>query len=269
MRIALVGPGRAGTALAIAMQRAGHDIVAVAGRDPQRTAAVADRFDAAPLTVGDPIPAVDLVIIAVRDGAIGDVARAIGDAVEEAGAVVHVSGATPVGVLEPIAASGTPTGSFHPLQTLPGPDAGSERLEGAWIAVTADEPLRSRLHELAESIGSRPFDLADDRKALYHAAASAAANFPVAALGIANDLFDAAGVPFAAAQPLVEAAVANAFEQGPQQALTGPVARGDRDTVAAQLRAVADAGRWPDAFRDFVAATADFAGTTDELELGS
>ncbi len=116
-------------------------------------------------------------------------------------------------------------------------------------------------------MGGRPFDLDDEQKVVYHAAAAAAANFPVAALAVASDLFDAAGVPFEAAKPLVEAIVANAFDLGPRAALTGPVARGDAETVAAQLAAVA-AHRpgWEQAFRWFVSATADVAGTTDQLE---
>ena len=89
---------------------------------------------------------------------------------------------------------------------------------------------------------------------------------PIAALAVANDLFDAAGVPFEAAKPLVEAIVANAFDLGPEAALTGPVARGDGETVAAQLAAVAaHRPEWEQAFRWFVSATADVAGTTDQL----
>lgn len=267
MRITLVGPGRAGSALALAMQRAGHDIVAVVARDPERSAVAAERFDASTLGIGDPIPPTDLVLIAVRDAAITEVAQTLAPVVGEAGGVVHVSGATPVGALDIIAAGGTPTGSFHPLQTFPGGEEGEQRLDGVWIAVTASPPLRETLHQLATSIGGRPFDLDDGQKATYHAAAAAAANFPLAALTVANDLFVAAGVPFDAARPLVEAVVANAFEHGPASSLTGPVARGDTATVAAQLAAVARATpEWERAYRSFVAATADVAGTADQFQ---
>ena len=267
MRITLVGPGRAGSALAIAMQRAGHDIVAVAARNPEQAAFVAKRLDTSALAIGDLIPITDLVLIAVRDGAIADVAGTLAAVVGDAGGVVHVSGATPVGALDPISNEGTPTGSFHPLQTLPDAEVGAQRLDGAWIAVTASPPLRETLHELAESIGGQPFDLADEQKATYHAAAAAAANFPLAALTVANDLFVAAGVPFDAAGPLVEAVVANAFEHGPASSLTGPVARGDTDTVAAQLAAVArSTPEWERAYRSFISATADVAGTAEQFE---
>lgn len=267
MRIALVGPGRAGTALALALHRAGHDIVAVAGRSPERTARAAARFDAEPMSIGEPLPPTDLVLIAVRDDAIAMVAAELAPVIGDTAGVVHVSGATPIAALGAIAESGTPTGSFHPLQTLPSPEAGADQLEGAWFAVTAQPPLRETLHELASSIGGTAFDLEDGHKAVYHAAAAAAANFPLAALVVSSDLFAAAGVPFDAARPLVEAIVANAFAEGPAQSLTGPVARGDVNTVAAQLGAVAEhTPQWEDAFRAFVTATADVAGTAEDFE---
>ena len=169
-------------------------------------------------------------------------------------------------MLQPLAATGAATGSFHPLQTLPTPEAGADRLAGSWVAVTASEPLTDKLHAFAESLGTHPFDLADEAKPLYHAGAAAAANFPLAALTMAADLFTAAGVPVAAARPLVEAAVANAFEMGPRAALTGPVVRGDAATVSAQLDAVAAATpEWLDGFSAQVALLARIAGRGDEF----
>ncbi|GMQ85429.1 MAG: hypothetical protein BMS9Abin07_0995 [Acidimicrobiia bacterium] len=267
MRIAVVGPGRAGTALAIAAHRAGHDIVAVLGRTQEHAQAGAGRFGAVAQRVGDPVPPVDLLLIAVGDDSIGHVAESLAPTVGDVSGAVHLSGATSVEVLAPIAAAGVTTGAFHPLQTLPNPEAGAARLGGAWFAVTADSPLRESLHELAASIGGLPFDLDDAHKPAYHAAAAASANFPLAALTVARDLFDAAGVPFAAARPLVEAIIANAFDQGPAESLTGPIARGDVATVATQLAAVAEeTPEWQATFRCFLTATALVAGTTDQFE---
>jgi predicted short-subunit dehydrogenase-like oxidoreductase (DUF2520 family) len=121
--------------------------------------------------------------------------------------------------------------------------------------------------QLAQSIGCHPFALADERKALYHAAASAAANYPVAALAMARRLFEAAGVGFGVAEPLIRAAVDNALRLGPEEALTGPVARGDAVTVRAQVEAVG-AGA-PELAEDFAAlarATARLAGTAADIE---
>ena len=119
---------------------------------------------------------------------------------------------------------------------------GARALDGAWVGITTDDSgLREALVELAGSLGSHPFELQDSQKALYHAAAAAASNFVIAALTMAHDLFEAAGVDFEAAHPLVDAVVANAFELGPRAALTGPVARGDVHTVEMQLDAILEA----------------------------
>ncbi len=236
MRIVLVGPGRAGMSLGLAVRRAGHDVVGVLARRADDAGAAAAKLDAPALDWDEELPGCDLLIVAVRDDAIEEVAARLAPAAAAAGAAVHLSGLASVARLAPL---GTRLASFHPLQTLPTPEAGAARLAGAWVAVTAtDDELRDRLNRLAASIGARPFDLDDAAKPLYHAAAAAAANYPLGALAMAEALFAAAGVPFAAAQPLVEAIVANAFELGPSGALTGPIARGDVGTVAAQLAAV-------------------------------
>ncbi len=257
MRIALVGPGRAGQSIAIAANGAGHDVAAVAARDIEQASIVARRFDAVPLSIGEPVPPVDLVVIAVTDDAIEAVAGEIAPVARNAAAsAIHLSGATPVSALSAFGDHGVAIGSFHPLQTMPTPELGARRLAGAWVAVTADEPLRSTLYDLAGTIGLHAFDLRDDDRTAYHAAASAAANFPIAALAIAERLFEAKNVPFDAARPLVEAIVANAFESGAETSLTGPIARGDTATVEAQIEAVRETA--PDlveAFESMVAAT--------------
>ncbi len=268
MKIVLVGPGRAGSAVALAAVAAGHEIVAVAARNARAARTAADHLAAgAALDIGEGLPQTDLVVVAVKDDAIDIVAAAVAGSVTNAAAAVHLSGAASVSTLAPLAAVGLETGAFHPLQTLPTPEAGAERLTGAWIAVTAEEPLRGLLHDFAGSLGARPFDLADDLRVVYHAAAAAASNFPLVALTMASDLFRVAGVPFGAARPLVEAVVANAFELGPREALTGPVARADVGTVVRQLEAVVSAApEWAETFRTLVRETAAVAGTAGDFE---
>ena len=266
MRIAIVGPGRAGTALAIAARRALHDVVAIVARRERMAVRAADRLGAVGLPIGADLPECDLVVVAVRDDAIADVASALVPSVREVRFAAHLSGAVSVEALAPLVAAGVQIGSFHPLQTLPNPEAGARQLAGAWFAVTATEPMRGELCEFARSLGATPFDLANDVKILYHAAAAAAANFPIAALAMSNDLFERAGVPWRAARPLVEAIVANAFELGPREALTGPIARGDTRTVERQVAAIAaEAPEWLDAFQALVAVTAEVAGRKGEF----
>ncbi len=267
MRILLVGPGRAGMSLAMAAVAAGHDVVAIVGRTVESAERGAAMVDSVPLTMGDELPDAELLLIAVRDGAIAAVATGLAGHVTGIEAAVHVSGLTPVTVLGQLRDAGLHVGSFHPLQTLPTPEAGAARLAGAFIAVTAEPPLRQQLEALAIDLGATPFHLEDGAKPLYHAAAAAAANFPLAALAMAADMFAEAGVPWVAARPLVEAVVANAFDLGPRAALTGPVARGDTETVAAQLRAVeAATPQWLMPFARFVDALATLTGRATEFE---
>ncbi len=268
LAIVVVGPGRAGLALALAARNAGHRIAAVVGREAGHAEGAAATLGTTALVAGeDPLPAADLLVIATRDGAVADVARGIAPTASAVTAAVHLSGLLPVSTLEPLASVGLAIGAFHPLQTLPTPAAGAARMEGAWIGVTARGDLHNRLHILTESMGAYPFDIEDAAKPLYHAAAAAAANLPLAALTMAHDLFEAAGVPFDAARPLVEAVVANAFAIGPRPALTGPVARGDVATVSAQLDAVADAApQWLPAFAQGVMQLAAVAGTAHDFE---
>jgi predicted short-subunit dehydrogenase-like oxidoreductase (DUF2520 family) len=234
MRILIIGPGRAGGALALAASDGGQEICGLVAHSPMRW------------KLGFPVvsgswPQVDLVVIATRDGEIADAAREVG-AHHQPADVVHLSGAIGLSVLSGLAAAGWETGSFHPLQTLPDPYIGARALAGAWVGVTASGSLRARLGELASALRMHDFDLADDARTIYHAGAVAASNFLLAALDLAQQFFVKANVPFAAAEPLVSAVVSNAFALGPRPSLTGPIARQDWDTVRLQRAAAVELG---------------------------
>ncbi len=269
MRLTLVGPGRAGSALFAALTAAGHEIGDIVARRADAAADLAEQLGSgSPLGLGEQMSPADVVVIAVRDEAIAEVAALLAPVFPVPAAAVHLSGLTGLDALDPLAEAGAAIGSFHPLQTLPAADAGASALAGAAVAVTTrDDDLRRRLHDLAASIGADPFDLEATQKPLYHAAASAASNLPVAVLAMAADLFEAAGVPFEAARPLVEASISNVLDMGPRVALTGPVARGDVETVRAQLEAVsATAPEWLATYRQLVAALAALSGRSGEFE---
>jgi predicted short-subunit dehydrogenase-like oxidoreductase (DUF2520 family) len=184
--------------------------------------AVAARLDAAGL-LADARPA-DLVLLCVPDAAIAGVAASI----PIGPWVAHVSGATPLAHLAPH----DRCFSLHPLQTFT-TARGPEQLDGAWAAVTAgSEEARSVARRLAEVLQLRPFDLDDDRRAIYHAGASIASNFLVTLYRSAARCVTAAGVPAEALVPLMQRTIDNGF------ALTGPIARGDRATVDAHLAAL-------------------------------
>ncbi len=260
MDLLIVAPGRAGGALALAAAAAGHRITALVSRSPLRPE-LADRFPE--FSFDTRLPGADMMVVAAPDRAIAEVAVRLAAIDLEVLAAVHLSGFTPLTALSALEERGLQVGSFHPLQSLPTPEDGARALAGSWAAVTASPTLRLHLYDLATSLGMHAFDLADPAKPSYHAAASAASNFVVTALAVAADLFSAAQVPLAAARPLTDQVVANAFGLGPGAALTGPIARGDWETVAGQLAAAsAVAPDLGECFLALAAATARVAGTS-------
>ena len=169
-------------------------------------------------------PGAELVLLCVPDEAIGEVAREV----PVGPWVGHVSGATPLAALAPHVRRF----SMHPLQTF-SRARGPEQLEGAWAAVTAeDEEAEERGFWLARTLGLEPFALADDARPLYHAGAAIASNYLVTLHRVAADLFRAAGAPEEALVPLMRRTIDNGFE------LTGPIERGDWETVEAHRRAI-------------------------------
>jgi predicted short-subunit dehydrogenase-like oxidoreductase (DUF2520 family) len=165
-----------------------------------------------------------LVLMCVPDDVIAEVAAAI----ESGPWVGHVSGATPLAALEPHRRRF----SLHPLQTFTRA-RGPEQLDGAWGAITAEsDEARTVGFWLAETLGLRPFELADDARPLYHAGAAIASNYLVTLHAVASDLFRAAGAPPEALVPLMQRTIENDFE------LTGPIERGDWETVEAHRRAI-------------------------------
>lgn len=233
LRFALVGPGRAGTAVATALVQAGWRLAAVAGRAPDApsTVGLAARLGARPVALAEVGRGVAVVVVATPDAVVASTGRALAHSVEPGALVVHLAGSLGAEAFDGLRAlrPDVRTAAVHPLQTLPGRPEDAQRLRGAWFAVEGD-PGADRL---VAALGGRSFRVSD--RALYHAAAVVASNHLVALLGQVERLAAAAGGPFEAFAPLVEATVANVWERGPAAALTGPVARGDARTVARHL----------------------------------
>jgi predicted short-subunit dehydrogenase-like oxidoreductase (DUF2520 family) len=217
----VVGPGRMGSALAAALRATGLDVTGPLGR-------------------GEPCPVqADCVLLCVPDAEIANAARAIAP-----GPLVgHVSGATTLAAL-----GGHEAFSLHPLMTVPAAFAGA----GAAVAGSTPRALETA-RALAAALGMQPFEIDDEDRAAYHAAASIASNFLVTLEGAAERLAATAGVDRALLAPLVRAAVENWAARGAAGALTGPIARGDEATVARQRAAVAE--RAPDLIALFDALT--------------
>jgi predicted short-subunit dehydrogenase-like oxidoreductase (DUF2520 family) len=189
----------------------------------------------------------ELVLLCVPDRAIDEVAAdtPIGPW------IAHVSGATPLAALDPhVRRFG-----LHPLQTF-SKSLGPEQIDGAWGAVTAEsDEARAVGRWLAETLGLRPFDLSDDARSAYHAGASMASNYLVTLRAAAGSLLEAAGAPPEALDPLIRGVVDTDFE------LTGPIARGDWETVERHLAVIrAERPELEELYLVLAAATARVAG---------
>jgi predicted short-subunit dehydrogenase-like oxidoreductase (DUF2520 family) len=170
----------------------------------------------------------ELVLLCVPDAAISATADAL--SLGHRRWIAHVSGATPLSALDPH----TRRFGMHPLQTFTR-SRGPEQLDGAWAAVSAESDVaRAHGRELALTLGLCPFDLDDGARSLYHAGAAVASNYLVTLHRAASRLFEAAGAPPEALVPLMTRTIENGFD------LTGPIARGDSDTVGAHVRAIHD-----------------------------
>ena len=215
-RVAVVGRGRLGTALAAALDGAGIDVAGPLGRDDV------------------PASPVDAVLLCVPDA---EIERAAAQVAGWAPLVGHTSGATPLSALEP---AGADAFALHPLQTF---TADGGRFQGAGCATGGTTPRAlATADAIARTLGMRPFELADAARPAYHAAASIASNFLVTLEAAAEQVAAGAGLAPAEARellaPLVRQTVENWATLGPEKALTGPVARGDDATVARQRKAV-------------------------------
>jgi predicted short-subunit dehydrogenase-like oxidoreductase (DUF2520 family) len=167
----------------------------------------------------------ELTLLCVPDTVIRDVAGGLSPG---PGWIGHVSGATPLSALDPH----TRRFSLHPLQTFTRA-RGPEQLDGAWAAVTAEtDEARGLGFELARLLGLEPFELSDEARPLYHAGAAIASNYLVTLHRVASELFAAAGAPPEALEALMRRTIENGFE------LTGPIERGDWETVEAHRRAI-------------------------------
>jgi predicted short-subunit dehydrogenase-like oxidoreductase (DUF2520 family) len=217
LRVGIVGPGRVGTALARELPDAGIEVEGPLGR-------------------GERPARCDAIVLCVPDAEIATAAEVVTAAAPLVG---HTSGATP---LTALAHAGVPAFGLHPLQSFAHDGV---RFEGAGAAVagTTPEALAFAV-TLAERLRMRPFEIDDEGRAAYHAAASVASNFLVTLEAAAEAIAEGAGLDREDARellaPLVRQTVENVADLGPERALTGPVARGDEATVAAQRAAVAD-----------------------------
>ncbi|MCL6544763.1 MAG: DUF2520 domain-containing protein [Bryobacteraceae bacterium] len=246
-KVAIAGTGRVAQAMGRLLAENGAAVVAVGGRNPERARAAA-------AFIGRKIAAVPIaalpqhaqrILVAVADDAIEEVARLLAGAGLRQGIVLHTCGAMGAEALRPLAEAGVRCGTIHPLQSLASARQGLGSLPGSVFAIDGDTAALAWARELALKLSGRAVEVPPKRRPLYHAAAVMAGNYVIALIDAAAILMVAAGFDPKAGRralgPLVETSVANALREGTAEALTGPVQRGDVETVSRHLEALRSA----------------------------
>lgn len=236
-RLTLLGPGRAGRALARSWLAAGGQTLDIVARTSvaARTA-VASVGGGRPLALSEIGGETDLLVLAVPDDEVVSAARVLGNRIRPRIAF-HLSGALSAAALEALRLSGASLGSLHPLRAFTG--APDETWRDAFVAIEGDDAAMSVAEALVSALRGRPRRLSAEAKPLYHAAAALAAGGTVALVSLAAQAWGEAGIPEGEARPalatLARQAAAGAAEQDFERALTGPIARRDTGTLRAHL----------------------------------
>ena len=242
LRVGVVGAGRVGAVLGAALQRAGHQVVAVSAvSEMSRLRAEALLPGVALADVPGVIEAADLVLLAVPD----DVLPVMVSGLAQTGTVnpgqfwVHPSGRYGVNVLAPVVTLGALPLAVHPVMTFTGTSIDLSRLADCPFGVTAPDALRPAAEALVVEMGGDPVWVPEEHRPTYHAALAYGANYLITLVTQSLDLMRQAGVdqPQRIIAPLLSASLDNALRLG-DQALTGPVSRGDADSVRAHLDAI-------------------------------
>jgi len=253
--VGVVGAGRAGTAMAVALARAGHRVVAASAVSEASLSRIASSLPQARVARPEEVvAAADLVLLTVPDDVLPGLVRGLAETgVPMAGRLIaHASGRHGLAVLDPAVRAGALPLALHPVMTFTGRADDAEKMAGISFGVTAPEQLRPVAEALVVEMGGEPVFIAEDKRGLYHAGLANAANHLVTLVAASSDLLRAAGVkdPGKMLGPLLSATLENALALG-DLALTGPVARGDAETVAAHVEVIAAAA--PEALGAYLA----------------
>jgi predicted short-subunit dehydrogenase-like oxidoreductase (DUF2520 family) len=253
--VSIIGAGRLGQALALALQSSGYPIVALVARRRQKAEKAAAVLGK---TLGrtKPKPRAlaanqlaeliesDLILIATPDDLISEIADNLSVLLktQRRSTVLHTSGALSSAALTPLAKKGFQTGSIHPLVSVSDPVSGAAALHGAFFCIEGTRKAKLLAAGIVRDLGGTSFTIKRENKALYHAAAVMAAPHVTALVDLAIETLAACGLSKSQAQqvfiPLLESTVNNLKIANPQQALTGTFARGDVATVRRHLEAL-------------------------------
>lgn len=242
MKITILGAGRVGQAVGFLAARAGHSIVDVVCRS-RRSARRAASFigSGRPFAAGGgKLGPTDLVLISTPDDQISSASRLILESMPAVGrpVVLHTSGALSSLDLADLRAAGLSVGSIHPLQSIQSGRLGVRLLRGSYFCVEGDGKAARVARRLVKDLGGKVFSVPSEKRALYHAAAVLASGCLVGLLSMSKELFRECGADDRALMSLVDGVMRNINEVGVEEALTGPVVRGDFGTILKHVEAL-------------------------------
>ena len=272
-RVFIIGPGHVGRGLFRAFRASGVEVVGLHGKRPS---AVATSNGDIPKEAAQ----ANVVIVCVRDQQLDDAMEEIavaarGGRIARDTVILHTSAIAEPNGLTALSSAGYPGGTFHPLIPFTDPDISAELLRRAWIGIDGENAAKNASRRLAGHLGARTLEIPPGRKAAYHAAAVISSNFPVVLASVAGHLLHQIGIPDASAYQAVDAlmtgAVTNMKQTMPDDALTGPVVRGDAETVGKHLRALEGLEPAREIYRALSSAAVEIARTrgTDARKLAA
>ncbi|HEX2240549.1 MAG TPA: Rossmann-like and DUF2520 domain-containing protein [Actinomycetota bacterium] len=269
LRVALIGAGTVGTAVAHLLAQAGHSTIGVASRSADSARRASQYLDAPVFDLNERIPSADLFLLGVPDHAVQLIARRLSSVVDSSSVVAHFAGVIGVEPLAEVARRGAAAVALHPVQACPDLDTAVARLPGsAWGITTSPtaEVWAARL--VREDLRGIPIAVSEDARPLWHAAAAATANGLTALLTISYELLRAAEIESAAEvlAPLASGVLSNALDRGPGDSLTGPIVRGDVPTVQAHLTALGESRELRTAYLHAARLTLSAARLSGRLE---
>lgn len=244
-KIAIIGAGKVGWAMAEALHKAGYEIAGVYSRTLQSAEALAVAVRAKAMRQAvEAATMAKIILLAVPDRSIAEISQeiAVKGGFRKGQVVFHLSGSQDADCLKAVKKAGAWIGSMHPLQTFAASHDAYKAIAGIYFAIDGDNEAVHVAETLVESIGGKSFFIPPKKRAIYHAAACMASNYLVALVQSAVELFQKAGVDreeaIKAIGPLLQTTLDNIQKHGPFQALTGPIVRGDIATVARHLEQI-------------------------------